>query len=127
MRLRRGDSMYPLLALFGGLTIFGVTALVGGSGFLAVYLAGIVLGNRSLRAAASIRRFHNGIAWMRSEEHTSELQSLMRHSYAVFCLKKNNSPNTYTHVRVTSEQHTPHINLHTSFVILCTKSKSLTQ
>src|SRR3546814_2016490 len=28
---------------------------------------------------------------LRSEEHTSELQSLMRHSYAVFCLKKNNS------------------------------------
>src|SRR3546814_4716761 len=27
----------------------------------------------------------------RSEEHTSELQSLMRHSYAVFCLKKNKS------------------------------------
>src|SRR3546814_3956426 len=27
--------------------------------------------------------------WMRSEEHTSELQSLMRISYAVFCLKKN--------------------------------------
>src|SRR3546814_1925820 len=33
----------------------------------------------------------------RSEEHTSELQSLMRISYAVFCLKKNTatSPNTY--------------------------------
>src|SRR3546814_10378944 len=28
--------------------------------------------------------------WMRSEEHTSELQSLMRISYAVFCLKKKN-------------------------------------
>src|SRR3546814_5681326 len=28
----------------------------------------------------------------RSEEHTSELQSLIRISYAVFCLKKNNSP-----------------------------------
>src|SRR3546814_5558818 len=28
--------------------------------------------------------------WLRSEEHTSELQSLMRISYAVFCLKKNN-------------------------------------
>src|SRR3546814_4926624 len=27
--------------------------------------------------------------WARSEEHTSELQSLMRISYAVFCLKKN--------------------------------------
>src|SRR3546814_1061677 len=31
---------------------------------------------------------------MRSEEHTSELQSLMRSSYAVFCLKKNNRNNT---------------------------------
>src|SRR3546814_10847145 len=31
----------------------------------------------------------------RSEEHTSELQSLMRISYAVFCLKKKNTPYTY--------------------------------
>src|SRR3546814_1988542 len=30
---------------------------------------------------------------VRSEEHTSELQSLMRISYAVFCLKKKNTPN----------------------------------
>src|SRR3546814_4458087 len=29
-----------------------------------------------------------GTFWMRSEEHTSELQSLMRNSYAVFCFKK---------------------------------------
>src|SRR3546814_5420461 len=33
-------------------------------------------------------------ASMRSEEHTSELQSLMRISYAVFCLKKKNNINT---------------------------------
>src|SRR3546814_7549692 len=32
------------------------------------------------------------IAQSRSEEHTSELQSLMRISYAVFCLKKKNKP-----------------------------------
>src|SRR3546814_10411654 len=32
------------------------------------------------------------VASTRSEEHTSELQSLMRISYAVFCLKKKNSP-----------------------------------
>src|SRR3546814_7837313 len=32
-------------------------------------------------------------ALMRSEEHTSELQSLMRISYAVFCLKKKNTTN----------------------------------
>src|SRR3546814_8889890 len=31
----------------------------------------------------------------RSEEHTSELQSLMRHSYAVFCLKKKNKKIQY--------------------------------
>src|SRR3546814_9686733 len=41
-----------------------------------------------------------GDATGRSEEHTSELQSLMRTSYAVFCLKKKkNEPHTYTHTR----------------------------
>src|SRR3546814_5211938 len=34
----------------------------------------------------------------RSEEHTSELQSLMRISYAVFCLKKKNTTKRYTNV-----------------------------
>src|SRR3546814_5939499 len=34
-------------------------------------------------------------ATSRSEEHTSELQSLMRISYAVFCLKKKNKENTH--------------------------------
>src|SRR3546814_4822503 len=35
----------------------------------------------------------------RSEEHTSELQSLMRNSYAVFCLKKTkHTPQQYTHI-----------------------------
>src|SRR3546814_8313381 len=34
-------------------------------------------------------RSHAAIAFVRSEEHTSELQSLMRISYAVFCLKKH--------------------------------------
>src|SRR3546814_4907722 len=34
-------------------------------------------------------------AYWRSEEHTSELQSLMRISYAVFCLKKKKKKNTY--------------------------------
>src|SRR3546814_7613406 len=35
--------------------------------------------------------------WPRSEEHTSELQSLMRISYAVFCLKKKKRFNIYSH------------------------------
>src|SRR3546814_4102856 len=39
----------------------------------------------------------------RSEEHTSELQSLMRNSYAVFCLKKTKN-NKNTTIRITSNQ-----------------------
>src|SRR3546814_3810769 len=37
----------------------------------------------------------------RSEEHTSELQSLMRISYAVFCLKKKNTTHNTTHTMIT--------------------------
>src|SRR3546814_8811644 len=40
-------------------------------------------------------RFVAGITDIRSEEHTSELQSLMRISYAVFCLKKNSHKVTH--------------------------------
>src|SRR3546814_8685914 len=36
---------------------------------------------------------------LRSEEHTSELQSLMRHSYAVFCLKKKKNNHTNHHTQ----------------------------
>src|SRR3546814_7896181 len=42
----------------------------------------------------------------RSEEHTSELQSLLRISYAVFCLKKKNTPHITTHNRHTTQQQT---------------------
>src|SRR3546814_5928909 len=40
----------------------------------------------------------------RSEEHTSELQSLMRNSYAVFCLKKKNNPNNTSDWRTQRDQ-----------------------
>src|SRR3546814_8203457 len=42
-------------------------------------------------------------SWCRSEEHTSELQSLMRISYAVFCLKKKT--NTKPHAHQNTELH----------------------
>src|SRR3546814_8315305 len=53
-----------------------------------------------LGAAAKLRAFRDesdalvDLSFDRSEEHTSELQSLMRTSYAVFCLKKQNSTTT---------------------------------
>jgi len=63
-KLELPDSLYPLLALFGGLLVFSLTSMIGGSGFLAAYLAGVLVGNQRIRAAASIRRFHDGVAWM---------------------------------------------------------------
>src|SRR3546814_7430493 len=46
---------------------------------------------RTLRILGDLAGWH-----LRSEEHTSELQSLMRISYAVFCLKKKKKMRTYT-------------------------------
>src|SRR3546814_7795917 len=46
--------------------------------------------------APSLPSLDTGIAGLRSEEHTSELQSLMRISYAVFCLKKKPIKQTKT-------------------------------
>src|SRR3546814_6501748 len=43
---------------------------------------------KQLRTGETIIYLHGALRYIRSEEHTSELQSLMRISYAVFCLKK---------------------------------------
>src|SRR3546814_2200794 len=61
--------------------------------------AGAIHPQRAVAAAGSggaARRLAGGLRLRRSEEHTSELQSLMRISYAVFCLKKKKN-NTTAH------------------------------
>lgn len=63
-RLRLPASLNPLLALSGGLLVYGGTAVAGGSGFLAAYLAGLILGNRARGARHNIQRFHDGMAWL---------------------------------------------------------------
>ena len=63
-RLRLQSGLYPLLAAAGGLFIFGATQQAGGSGFLAIFLAGFVLGNSQLQAAQNILRVHDGLAWL---------------------------------------------------------------
>src|SRR3546814_4083130 len=50
----------------------------------------------------------------RSEEHTSELQSLMRISYAVFCLKKKKKSTTFTLIHNLSHTPTHHHTTHTT-------------
>jgi cell volume regulation protein A len=63
-RLTLASGLYPLLAVAGGLLIFGVTAHLGGSGFLAIFLAGLVLGNSRLQSSQNILRMHDGLAWL---------------------------------------------------------------
>src|SRR3546814_21078009 len=46
------------------LVIFAGAQTVGASGFLTVYVAGIVLGNHRHRATQLINRFHDGLAWL---------------------------------------------------------------
>src|SRR5690606_35835984 len=63
-RLTLITGLYPLLAVAGGLLIYALTAKAGGSGFLAIYLAGLVLGNSQLQAAQNILRVQDGLAWL---------------------------------------------------------------
>lgn len=63
-RLPLAMGMYPLLALSGGLVIYSLTLLVGGSGFLAVYIAGLIVGNRPIHSRQNILRVHDGMAWL---------------------------------------------------------------
>ncbi|HEX6864100.1 MAG TPA: cation:proton antiporter, partial [Thermoanaerobaculia bacterium] len=67
-RLLRGSrlpagGLYPVLTLAVALAAFGLTTLLHGSGFLAVYLAGVVLGNGDMPYRSGILRFHDATAW----------------------------------------------------------------
>src|SRR3546814_3302745 len=55
------------------------------------------------KSVTSLRNFWMEPSTIRSEEHTSELQSLMRISYAVFCLKKKTTSHQHIHQQI---QHT---------------------
>lgn len=58
------EGLYPVLSLALVFLTFGLTSILGGSGFLAVYLTGIVLGNREFIHRRSLLRFHDGLAWL---------------------------------------------------------------
>lgn len=56
-------GLYPVLTLGFSLLTFGAATVLHGSGFLAVYLAGMVLGNGDLPYRASLLSFHDAAAW----------------------------------------------------------------
>jgi len=58
------EGLYSVFTLTLVLLTYGITASLGGNGFLAVYLAGLVMGNSDFVHKRSIIRFHDGLAWL---------------------------------------------------------------
>jgi len=57
-------AFYPLLVTAAGVSVFSVVYLLDGSGFLAIYLMGILIGNRGLRKMDDLLQMHDGMAWL---------------------------------------------------------------
>src|SRR3546814_3436775 len=105
-RSTRTDTLFPYTTLFRSTLFAAATAiLIAGwsarfSGWVAATVAGLfylVLAHKFSGYGGEAEIFLNLLTTAsRSEEHTSELQSLMRISYAVFCLKKKKKKTDYT-------------------------------
>src|SRR5262249_37619505 len=57
-------ALYPIIVTALGLATFALTNLSAGSGFLAVYVAGLMAGNARLRHAAALARFQEAMTWL---------------------------------------------------------------
>jgi cell volume regulation protein A len=63
-RLNLDHGLLPIFVLTLSLLVFAAAGAFGGSGFLAVYLAGLVAGNSGIRAQANLKRFQDGVSWL---------------------------------------------------------------
>ena len=63
-RLKIDRGLLPIFTVALALLVFALTGAVGGSGFLAVYVAGLYAGNSGLRTAPSLKRFQDGLTWL---------------------------------------------------------------
>lgn len=63
-RVNLDTGLYPLLITSGAILVFAVTNILGGSGFLAIFITGLVLGNSRLRSLQNILHMQDGMAWL---------------------------------------------------------------
>ncbi len=63
-RLNLDQALLPIFVLALSLLVFAAAGAIHGSGFLAVYLAGLVAGNSDIRAVSVLRRFQAGMSWL---------------------------------------------------------------
>jgi len=63
-RLEASSGLYPILALAGATALFGGAQIAGASGFLAVYLGGLILGGHRHRATQIINQAFDAFAWL---------------------------------------------------------------
>ena len=63
-KLDLDQGLLPIFVLALSLLVFAFAGAIGGSGFLAVYLAGFVAGNSRMRGAAILKRFQDGVSWL---------------------------------------------------------------
>ncbi|MEZ5604572.1 MAG: potassium/proton antiporter [Burkholderiaceae bacterium] len=63
-RASLGEGLGALLLCSGGVAAFALVNALGGSGFIAVYLVGLVVGNRTRRAGENLLRAMDGMAWL---------------------------------------------------------------
>lgn len=58
------EGLYPVFTIASALFAYSVTSMIDGNGFLAVYLAGLVIANRPFPHKTEILNFHDGLTWL---------------------------------------------------------------
>lgn len=60
----QASGLYPILVAATGLLAFGLAANLGGSGFLAIFICGVIIGNQKFAFQKTTFLFHDGLAWL---------------------------------------------------------------